>query len=273
MAEHCIRSRMRQRIATYGPKNGQCNICGVFGALTEDHTPPKGWQRPTQVELRHIAGHLGSEKPKGGMRSSQNGIKYRTLCSDCNNKLLGAKYDPHLISFANEVGLYLRSPMLLPAEVVIEVRPQPLMRSVLGHIAAQGVGRYQKGPLTEAFREYILDENLPLPDGLNIFYWAYPYKPTILIRDASYVHLPKGQNSILLWILKAFPLAFLVTWDRPDGLEHVPHCLAPWRKVDFQEIVKLPLKLRPLVPAYWPEAPTKSTLLAYGREAIYGTTK
>lgn len=261
---------MAIEIATYGPKIGPCNICGDVATLTEDHTPPKGWQRPTQVEIRHISSHLGSGPPTKQVRRSQNGIKYRTLCGRCNSGLLGSRYDPKLISLATELSLYLRTGMHFGSQITLLAQPQAIMRSVLGHIAAQGVGRYQKGPKTGAFRDYLLNESLPLPDGIFIYYWVYPHRPTLVVRDAAYVNVAFGQNAFAMWLLKAFPLAFLVAWGDPSCMELAPQSFEPWRTAPFDLEVALPIKLRPLLPAYWPEAPSDNTIIAYGKEAIHG---
>src|SRR5690606_2194766 len=145
-------------------------------------------------------------------RLSQNGVKYRTVCHRCNNTLLGAQYDPALIEFVNRVAVVLRSPLQLPKDFAILGRPQAVSRAVIGHLSAQGVGRYRKGPLTEAVRDYFLDPSLPLPEPLRVFYWAYPYQSQVLVRDAGYIHLGEGKP-FALWFMKFFPVAFMVTLD------------------------------------------------------------
>ena len=144
------------RLLTKGPRIGRCNICGDYGPLTEDHTPPKGCVHPTQVEMQHITAALSQEPSQTRGAYSQNGVKYRTLCGVCNNTRLGARYDPHLISFVNAIGQVLRSQIYLPNSLTLNVRPQPVVRAILGHMAAQGVDRYEKGPLTAEFRSYLL---------------------------------------------------------------------------------------------------------------------
>ena len=67
------------RVITRGAKVGPCNICGVDGPLTEDHIPPKGASRLTQVLMLSILDLLHVERPKKSGRFSQNGVKYRTL--------------------------------------------------------------------------------------------------------------------------------------------------------------------------------------------------
>jgi hypothetical protein len=139
---------------------------------------------------------------------------------------------------------------------------------VIGHIAAQGVGRYRKGPLTESIRDYFLDESLPFPEGLNAFYWAYPHRPHVMARDAAYLDVPSGQ-AFAVWFLKFFPVAFLVTWGAPVGLEYEVHSFEAWRSLSPSQTVEMPLTLRPTPPAYWPEAPTDRSVLLYGREAVH----
>lgn len=255
-------------LATRGPKNGRCNICGDFGPLTEDHTPPKGCLKPKQVELLHLSTLLADSPTSTKGRLSQNGVKYRTLCHRCNSSLLGAKYDPPFISFVNEIGLFLRSSVFLPPALMVRAQPQAILRSLLGHIAAQGVDRYLKGPLTEPIRDYILDESKPLPDGLSIYYWAYPHRPHVMFRDAAYLDIPSGET-FSIWMLKFFPIAFVVTWGKPVGFEYTPHTFEPWRSSPFSHIVDLPLTLRPVIPVFWPEAPTDRSILVYGQEAIH----
>lgn len=243
-------------------------MCGEIGPLTEDHTPPKGCLKPTQVELHHIARLLSADPAKEKGRFSQNGVKYRTLCHRCNNNLLGAKYDPAFISFVNRVGTLLRSSLHLPNTITIQGQPQAILRSLIGHISAQGVSRYLKGPLTEPLRDYFLDNSKPLPVGLSVSYWAYPHRPHVMARDAAYLDIPSG-HSVVIWLLKFFPIAFLVVWGESKGMHYPVHSLDPWRDSPFETLVDLPVTIRPLPPQFWPEAPTNQSVLVYGQEAIY----
>jgi hypothetical protein len=256
-------------ISTQGPKVGQCNICGDIGPLTEDHTPPKGCLKPTQVEIRHIAGHLGTGPETERGRRSQNGVKYRTLCARCNSTLLGAKYDQHFIDFVNSISNAMKQSQKSLHSLVVPGRPQAILRSLIGHMAAQGVDRYLKGPLTQNVTDFILDETLPLPIGISVFYWAYPYRSHVMIRDAAYQNLRAGATPFAFWLLKFFPMAFMVTWDSPSGLEFNPHSFDAWRGCSYTDEVQIPISIHPTLPAFWPEAPTNQTLIMYGQEAIH----
>lgn len=254
-------------IETRGLQSGQCNICGDFGRLTEDHTPPKGCIRVGNVEIQHIVNGLSAAKPMSGGRRSQNGVKYRTLCHRCNNSLLGANYDIAFNSFVNTVGSVLKSPLQLPATMSVNGQPQKIMRAILGHLCAQGVDRYWKGQDTEPLRDYLLDQQLPLPDQINIYYWAYPYKGQVLVRDCAFVDLVI-ETPVAIWLMKFFPIAFLVTWREPVEYNFDVPNLAKWRASAIDQEVELPIPLDKIVHQYWPEAPSERSMIMYGQEAV-----
>jgi len=254
-------------IATKGPKHGICNICGEEGNLTEDHTPPKGCIRIGQVELQHIVNHLNVDKSAGKGRLLQNGVKYRTLCHECNNTHLGANYDPAFISFVNSVGSYLKSQVALPKVIKTEIEPQRVMRSLLGHLAAQGVDRYKKGPDTELLRDYFLDPTLPLPEHIKIYYWLYPYKGHFMARDCAYLDLRVGKPCVI-WFIKFFPIAFLVTFNQPEELVLNVSELSKWRDKEIDFKIYEYVQLTELPHQYWPETPTDHSVIVYGKEAI-----
>lgn len=258
---------MKLTIATRGPKVGTCNICGAIGPLTEDHTPPKGCYKPTQVEIQSLLRRLSETTEGRKSRHSQNGVKYRTLCHRCNNTLLGATYDPPFIGFVNQIARLLNSTLALPDVLSVSGQPQAILRSLMGHLAAQGVDRYRKGPHTEALRDYFVDSSLPLPEPLHVYYWAYPYRSHVMARDAAYVDLGIG-NPFAIWFLKFFPVAFMVCWDNPHNFPYPVQSFEPWRNATYLSMVDLPIQLRPVPPEYWPEAPTEHSVLAFGAEAI-----
>lgn len=259
-------------IATYGPRNGVCNICGKLGPLTEDHTPPKGCIRVAPIAIQHIVDRLGASPSDVKGRVSQNGIKYRTLCSKCNNSLLGSAYDPALIDFVNTVGSYIKSTLTLPKQMSLPTRPQKIMRAVLGHLAAQGVNRYDKGEDTEPLRDYLLDPNSQLPNWIRIYHWVYPYASQVVIRDCAYMDL-RGRKQFVIWLLKFYPSAFLVTWRQP--LEHsfsLP-ALSEHGKIAINDEVDFPVPLDRIPHERWPEAPTDQSILLYGQEAIMASER
>lgn len=258
-------------IETRGAKIGRCNICGNVGNLTDDHTPPKGCTRIGAVQLHYITERLNVGKTKSNGRISQNGVKYRTLCAHCNSTMLGIHYDPTFIDFVNSISSILKSDLYLPGVIPIKTKPQRVMRSLLGHLSAQGVNGYNKGEFTEPIRDYILDETKPLPDSLKIYFWLYPFRHYIMARDCAYKDFQYSEH-VLIWFLKFYPVAFMITFKEPDSYAFpFPfYCLSSWgqEQIDFEIDVQIDLWNIP--PEDWPETPSNhsQSLRVYGQEAI-----
>lgn len=256
---------LQYKVQVRGEPFGHCNICGSFGKLTEDHVPPRSTQVVAQVDLYRIIDLLAVDKPIGKRRSRhmQSGVHYRSLCATCNNSLLGARYDPELMRFANSTTSVLRASLLMPDRVRIGVKPGFIARSVLGHLLAVGIERTERTPLLDSVRLFVQDDSLRLPAGIEIHFWLYPYRRQVAIRDASLV-LDFFKTSVVFWCLKFFPLGFLVTWEN----EH-PHRIDLPRLGEYMlnagtHEAELLLPLVNLPHQFWPEAP------GYGGAVLYG---
>lgn len=251
-------------LTTRGAKHGTCNICGVVGPLTEDHTPPKGCVRPTAMELQHVTHRLDAEK--AFKMKANDGVKYRTLCARCNNERLGGRYDPALIDFVNRVSRLLGSPLSLPTTMTVPAKPSLIIRAVWGHLAAVGVDRYLKGPNTEALRDFFLDESLPIPPGMNFYYWVYPYRRQALVRDAAALDM-RGLMQANYWLMKFYPIAFAV-WQ-PNGTYALTfRDLAPYCTSNPDDVVDVLIDLTPLAHELILEAPTTTQVIMFGRDSV-----
>ena len=71
-------------------KKDRCNICGRVSDLTWDHVPPKFCFNDERTQYNSI---FEINNKKQYMHIAQNGIKYRSICAECNNNLLGSNYD------------------------------------------------------------------------------------------------------------------------------------------------------------------------------------
>ncbi|MDD5267036.1 MAG: hypothetical protein PHO08_07890 [Methylococcales bacterium] len=103
-------------------------------------------------------------------------------------------------------------------------------------------------------REYVLDITEPLPKGINIFYWLYPYNCSIAMRDFI-MPWPRGifQEAAIFQTLKYFPIAYLCC-DKPEyaGLDN----LSWYRNAGIDDEIEIPISLRRTEHPYWPEAPS-----------------
>lgn len=256
------------RITTKGPLEGHCNICDVYGVLTKDHVPPKGTLRVKQVEMLHIVDLLGVARPQTSRRLAQDGVKFRSLCPDCNNRRLGTKYDPELIKFPNQVTSFLKTSVILPSIVEAQIRPGCVARAVLGHLLAIGVCRRARGEVGNKVVDFFLDPLLPFPDDMNIYCWLYPYHRQVLIRDAGKFSSHLSATFTVMWVMKYFPLGFMVTWSQPKALSFDLINLKDYALLSGGVDVDVPIRLRGLPGINFPEKPENNEIILYGEGAI-----
>ena len=202
-----------KKVSTRGCEVGQCNICGISCKFTEDHVPPKGSIKPQKVGIRSFVQTVDLVDPKIA-RPSQNGVKFRTLCPRCNNVRLGRDFDPALNQFSREVAQIIgsRRRIILPAKVAIQIQPQRVARSLIGHLLAVGVRDDMSlppipAPMPDLMRRYFLDVTMDFPTDLALYFWTYPAKRQVILRGVGII----SSNQIVIGdFIKYFPVAILV---------------------------------------------------------------
>ncbi|MEK5376543.1 hypothetical protein [Paenibacillus sp. FSL P2-0173] len=236
-----------------------CNICLQKKKLSWDHIPPKGGIELSEVEQWNVMQHMvGPTDTK--YIPSQNGVKFRTLCQQCNNSLLGAKYDPILNSFAEEIGQYLKSSLTIPAVIRFKTKPVMIVKAVLGHLLA-AKGNLSYSNQDKAFREYILNSETAVPNGYKVFYWVYPYNNVKIMQDFSMMKVigPESGKHGMFSMLKYFPIAYLVTdLNEYEGLDE----LTQYCTSSHDTEVEIPVRVSNLRGQKWPEINKDSMLLA-----------
>jgi len=260
---------------TRGPLHGTCNICGGVGPLTDDHVPPKGCPRISTVRMHQLYELLTAGKLSSSARQAQGGVKFRTICAKCNNTLLGAEYDPALIHVAKEIDQFLsalNAGVVIPGHTSVRVKPQRLMRAVVGHLLAADVGRRADGPWDGPLAQYFLDQSRPLPSDAHIYYWLYPYRQQLLTRDAVYLSLAshdKGKDSTYFMLLKFFPLAFMICDGAPNCYRFNLPSLTMHGALPIDGEVEMPVYFKSVRHELWPEAPTEQHVILYGGNPLF----
>lgn len=233
-------------------KTSICNLCREVKPLSWDHVPPKGGIELSKVEMETVFSLMAGDKEKPKLRESQNGVKFRTICKECN-ELLGQKYDPILNDFAISVGKYLKTSLRLPNVINHPVKPQRLLKSLLGHLVAAKVD-IENTAFDVAARNYVLNETAKLPKDINVFYWIYPYNCSVSIRDFA-MFTPRGtfNEPAVFQTLKYYPVAYLLT----DKSEYANlNSLSQFRDCELDDEVDIPVNLTRIQDPYWPEAPS-----------------
>jgi hypothetical protein len=266
-----------------GPASqGYCNICLSYGKLTWDHVPPRGTVGLGPVEIRNFARWLNDAAPdlggrvrnagpapidkgKFAVRKSANGLKFRSICANCNNSLLGGRFDPELKrvsqAMSNLARAHFRIGLTLPSRMEVTVRTHRLMRAIIGHLLAadaprrtkenddaNGVGHYDQ------LRRYFLDEGSTLPGNFRIYYWLYPADAQVVIPTLA-LWKGKGESWSFGGLLKFFPMAYYLTnsdfgsMSFPTNVVYSDGCADP----DCE--ISLGIDLDRIPPVTWPETP------------------
>ncbi len=251
-------------IQTRGAPIGICNICGEHGKLTDDHIPPRGVSQLAAVEMLQIHDLLAvGSGPRESARFSQNGFKFRTLCKNCNNSLLGARYDPVLAALAKDVRQFIKSQLTLPQVGHFHTEPNKLVRCVVGHLLAHGLNQHRSGSAIDALTDYFLDEEAAFPDFIKLYYWVYPYKDQVVVKGAGLFPYYWQFQAVFL-LMKFFPLSFFFVIDEPKEWR-VPHRrLDNLLTTDITRRAALPVNFFGLPHQRWPEAPTDEGMVLYG---------
>jgi hypothetical protein len=197
-----------------------CNICGKEEKLSWDHVPPKSCFNYNKVEYNPLFKELSKKDEtkydtKQEKKISQNGIKYRTICHDCNNTI-GSKYDIKLKELVDTVNSYITSNMIIPIVFKLEVNVNMVAKSIVGHfLAARNdyVGCEHK--IDTNLRKYLLNDDCDPPQNLSLFWFIYPYNNIMIVRDVyiknvlerNKVPLPEGMISCMSF----YPLAFILS--------------------------------------------------------------
>lgn len=108
-------------------KTDYCNICGQLADLTWDHVPPKGISHGDSVIANTVFENF--PEPTAYMKKYQSGIKYRSICQNCNNVVLGEN-DKVYQEFVSEIDKQLHSPIKL-TRIVVTVKINRLCRAMI----------------------------------------------------------------------------------------------------------------------------------------------
>jgi hypothetical protein len=268
-----MKNKNQRIIEKFIKKDNFCNICQQPRKLSEDHVPPQACppakSRVISKLLYEIVGDR-SFRP----RFSQNGVYYKTICSECNNGL-GSKYDLALGEFSKKVESFVESSIALPDSFEIECCPNAILRSVLGHLLAAKT-ETDEIVIDSLIRPSILNETVPIHDDIHVFYWIYPYEKTIILRDFLMPAIrgmldTKGHFNMI----KFYPIAFLITYQLPtyEGLSS----LHKFNSIPVNDKACVTINLQAAKSSTWPEECLETEhFLLFGRaikDSVYSVPR
>lgn len=191
-------------------KKDRCNICGRVSDLTWDHVPPKFCFNDERTQYNSI---FEINNKRQYTRIAQNGIKYRSICAECNNNLLGSNYDKEYKKLVDILYKLYITPGTIPQYLEIQnLKVNKIARAIVGHFLAAR-NEYFDGKLENELRKYFLNDKLKPPKELKLLYYVYIYNTIMIIRDVVPKKFGKVEYSIpegLISCINTFPLAFIL---------------------------------------------------------------
>lgn len=225
-----------------------CNICQKsVDRLSYDHIPPKGWMIPRPVTIESYP--EGSYDDVFRQSKSPNGLKFRTICSSCNN-MLGARFDKALKKFTSDITSISESPLNVFRSFSLETQPALVVKAVLGHMLAAKVG-YCQTTIDNEIRQYIMNDKTVLSNKIKLYYWYYPFDRAIISLDKMSYDMLTGSTAFFSTI-KYYPIAFLMMYESQLRDHTIPE-LTKYIKKDETAKVRIPFSLNPM-PASFPES-------------------
>lgn len=236
---------------------GRCNLCGEYSVLTKDHVPPKGAIRITQMMSLDLVETLDMAKPQRIRKGkiSQNGVKFATLCGQCNNSILGRDLDPAFNNFVKSVYDLVHSKISLPLFIPVKCQPGKVARAFLGHMAA--TTSFDGAELLREDLGEFIREGKELPSDANIYCWPFPYKNQALVPFhciAPEMAKTGYKGTLITWVMKFAPVAFMLCWKQPTHFKLTKLTSISDYITGSENNVEILFKLSK-VEQYWPERP------------------
>ena len=256
----------------------KCNICGRTRHLTWDHVPPRATLLNPNVYASTVLGEIPT--PNRHMIRYQNGIKYRSICQECNGERLSVN-DKELAKFIDAVANELAS-CKEENTIVVKTKINRVIRAVCGHFVSMKMNFSRKGLPDKQIREILFRSDKKL-ERLKLYCWFYPYSTICNVRDMVVIGKstqekhPKG----MIGIMASFPLAFMIS-DKDEGFCGLDNLSSYMTKnIDEEVIVTLHLDTatypgtRLLKHFYWPlnieNGPFSAGAVIGGKDLVEGS--
>lgn len=261
-------AKKNQKIKIRGPEIGYCNICERYEKLTEDHVPPNGSAKIGAVEIRTLSEYFSRENTL--FHISQKGLLIRSICATCNNKRLGEFYDPYLNEISHSVKKLVKARsdrrLIWPNKIRLTITPQRVARAIVGHLLAGSLSEDElntpiKAPMPDGLRTYFLDESAAFPEQLEIYYWLYLSNVQKILKTFA-VAIPGNRQPIISEILKFFPLAYWLVWDKPASIKiNLP--ILTKKTITLDETDEIEIDFQNIPHTNWPENPDDNMIILY----------
>ena len=241
---------------------GPCALCKTYSKLTEAHVPPQAvgntdeWRAKSYMTAL-TAGNDDVFYP----RHFRGGLRFKTLCRDCNSSL-GGREDKALANYFEQVRKLVESPILLASPIIrIAAKPNLIYRGMFAHLASANDNGIPCSFDDEA-REIFFRKRDISASSWSLFYWLYLGKNLSMTRNAFHATWQPTTVVRPMFLLKIYPLAFLFVQESWfAGCANVRRFLQ--RRDDEQ--VELPLQImRCDLDPFWPATASPTNVVLAG---------
>ncbi|WP_153065976.1 hypothetical protein [Xanthomonas campestris] len=150
----------------------------------------------------------------------------------------------------------------------IRIQPQLVARGVLGHMSSVGLNRYD-----ERHSPHLFDDRSDFLRQVRLHYWVYPYGGRTVLRDFG-LGILSGKGSSAIYILKAYPLAFAMAWNKDFQFEDwQPRSFDQFAGIEPDQEINLPLEFVGLPGQVWPEHVQGNTFAVLHSDGAFVATE
>ena len=188
---------------------GPCALCQSHSKLTEAHVPPKSVGNTDEWVTRSYMTSLAARNDEVYFpRHFKGGLRFKTLCRDCNSSL-GGREDKAIASFFEQVRRRIESPIAVATPIVrVVAKPNLLFRGLLAHMASANDSGMPCSFDAEA-REMFFGKRELRQSSWNLFYWLYLGKSLFVTRNVFHTTWHPTVQVSPMFLLKLYPLAFM----------------------------------------------------------------
>ncbi|MCK7252855.1 chaperonin [Enterobacter roggenkampii] len=207
-------TKISERWKHNGITKGYCNICGKFDLLTKDHVPPKCAITLGPVLQKTVSEFFNTREPVKPL-NAKNGSYFRTICSNCNNFVLGG-FDKEIEKVTKDIKEKLNQYMTgfkTSPFINVPFESIPFTKAMIGHIlSATSVEDCKKEPTESPFysplKDYVLGKTSSYEDSHDIYYWFYPHRMHISAQSVAFMN---DGHIAFICALHFFPIGFIIT--------------------------------------------------------------
>ncbi len=246
--------------------NKRCSICLKREELTDEHIFPRGLVVPGTRQIRELLPIIDPQKRyRRSTKLSQNGLKVKTTCAECNNTLLGAKYDPALKHLYDEASLHFRNRHMLSGRFKIaNIEINKVARAVVGHMLAADSHPSGRALKTREMRRFLFDETHSLANEYSILIWLYPSREQAIIRDIFPLDSFSAWKTTWMSAYKTFPLAFAFTQKKEKWPYKGIIDITDFLTKSVEDKVNITFSLNDIPHQRWPETPSSRGAIFMG---------